>query len=350
MLLFQDMMEHNIRSVCELVGGAHNLIAHVKTHKSEAIIRKQIEFGIEGFKCATLKELEMVLQAGARRAILTYPQVQECKIERLCELNSSYPDAWIATIVSKPVHVDLLASTAARRKQTLRVMLDLDVGMHRTGISFGPDAANLYAKIDADRYLKASGLHLYDGHQNFSDVVRRAAAAQENIESLKEFQQQLESAGLPVDCVVAGGSYSFSYYARTPGMYGSPGTFIYWDTGFSTEMPDMPFRWAALVLTQVVDRYPDEGKITTDLGCKAISTDLVVEERAYLLGQDGSQLILQDEEHGVFRMPGELPAVGDYLLAVPGHVCPTTIRYPGIHVIDTAGDVVDYYLHTARDR
>ena len=33
-----------------------------------------------------------------------------------------------------------------------------------------------------------------------------------------------------------------------------------------------------------------------------------------------------------------------------GHVCPTTIRYPGIHVIDTAGNVIDYYLHTARDR
>ncbi|MCP4048848.1 MAG: D-TA family PLP-dependent enzyme, partial [Gammaproteobacteria bacterium] len=42
MLLFQDMMEHNIRSVCELVGGAQNLMAHVKTHKSEAVIRRQI--------------------------------------------------------------------------------------------------------------------------------------------------------------------------------------------------------------------------------------------------------------------------------------------------------------------
>jgi hypothetical protein len=37
-------------------------------------------------------------------------------------------------------------------------------------------------------------------------------------------------------------------------------------------------------------------------------------------------------------------------LAVPGHICPTTIRYPGIHVVDDAGEVVDYYLHTARDR
>jgi hypothetical protein len=42
----------------------------------------------------------------------------------------------------------------------------------------------------------------------------------------------------------------------------------------------------------------------------------------------------------------------DYSVAdpVPGHICTTTIRYPGIHVLDTAGEVVDYYLHTARDR
>jgi len=38
------------------------------------------------------------------------------------------------------------------------------------------------------------------------------------------------------------------------------------------------------------------------------------------------------------------------LLAAPGHVCPTTIRYPGSYVLDGQGEVVDYYPHTARDR
>jgi D-serine deaminase-like pyridoxal phosphate-dependent protein len=155
---------------------------------------------------------------------------------------------------------------------------------------------------------------------------------------------------MSVPYVVAGSSFSFPYYARTEGMYGSPGTFVYWDQGFRTQMPDMPFRCAALVLTQVVDRYPDVGTITTDLGYKAISSDLSLEERAFLLGMDTAELISQSEEHGVFRVSGELPPVGAYLLAVPGHICPTTIRYPGIHVIDSAGEVVDYYLHTARDR
>jgi D-serine deaminase-like pyridoxal phosphate-dependent protein len=350
MLLFQDMLEHNIRSVCELVGGGENLMVHVKTHKSAAVARKQIELGIAGFKCATLKELEMVLAAGARKAILSYPQVQARKIERLCDLTASCPDAWIATIASSPVHIEVLATVAERREQSLRVMLDLDTGMHRTGIGFGPDAANLYQQIDAHPLLEPAGFHLYDGHDNFSDLVQRAAAAQRNIESLQEFQRQIESAGMPVPYVVAGSSFSFAYYARTEGMYGSPGTFVYWDTGFGTAMPDMPFRCAALILTQVVDRYPDAGTITTDLGYKAICGDIPLEERASLLGHDGAQLILQDEEHGAFRIPGELPQVGDYLLAVPGHACPTTIRYPGVHVIDTGGNVIDYYLHTARDR
>lgn len=350
MLIFRDAMEHNISEVCELVGGGQNLIAHVKTHKSVAVVRKQIELGIAGFKCATLKELQMVLQAGATKAILSYPQCQEIKIERLCDLTSSNPDAWIAAIVSSPFHLNVLSTVATRRAQTLRVMLDLDAGMHRTGIDFGPDATKLYQEIDAHPFLVPSGFHLYDGHDHFSDVDRREAEAQRHIKSLQDFREQIESAGMPVPNVVAGGSFSFAYYARTDGIYGSPGTFIYWDAGYRKDMPDMPFRCAALILTQVVDRFPDSGTITTDLGCKGVSSDLLLGERAFLLGHDTAKLVSQSEEHGVFRVEGELPHVGDYLLAVPGHICPTTIRYPGSHVIDSAGEVVDYFLHTARDR
>jgi len=124
MLLFEDMMEHNIRAVCEMVGGGQNLIAHVKTHKSEAVARKQVQVGMAGFKCATLKELETVLQAGAQKAILSYPQVQERKIERLCDLASAYPNAWIATIVSTPVS----PRRASYRRRTPRTVARRDAG------------------------------------------------------------------------------------------------------------------------------------------------------------------------------------------------------------------------------
>jgi len=350
MLLFQDVIEHNIQSVCQLVGGGENLIAHVKTHKSEAIARRQVERGIAGFKCATLKELEMVLDAGASKAILAYPQCQEMKIERLFDLHTAYPNAWIAAIVSRPFHLDVITKIADRREQSLNVMLDVDVGMRRTGIGVSDEAAQLYRDVHAHPLLTAAGFHVYDGHDNFSDVTLREAKAAGHIAAVLTFRQAMEASGIPVPCIVGGGSWSFQFYARTEGIYGSPGSFIYWDAGYSTAMPDLPFKWAALVLTQVVDRYPDNGTITTDLGCKGISSDLALEERAFLLGHDTAELVSQSEEHGVFRLSGKLPQVGDYLLAVPGHICPTTIRYPGSHVLDASGKVVDYYVHTARYR
>lgn len=350
MLLFQDALNHNIRSACELAGGGHNLMAHVKTHKSADVARRQITLGIGGFKCATLKELEMVLEAGALKAILAYPQCQKSKVERLCDLTLRYPQAWVSAIASSSLHVDVLAEVCTRRRQPLRVMLDIDAGMHRTGIATGPEAMKLYRRIAAHAFLEPAGLHLYDGHETFSDVVQREAAANKHIKVLKDLQHHLESEGTRVPYIVAGCSFSFPYYARAEGMHGSPGTFVYWDWGFRTAMPDMPFRFAALILTQVIDRYPDFGLITTDLGYKAVSSDLPLEERACLLGNDTAELVSQSEEHGVFRVLDDLPNVGDYLLAVPGHICPTTIRYPGVHVIDSAGETVDYYLHTARDR
>ena len=350
MIVYRDLVSHNIRSVCEVANGGQNLFTHVKTHKSLAITRMQIAMGIDQFKCATLTELEMILQAGARRAILAYPLTQKCKIERLLELAAIYPDPWIATIASSPIHLEMLGDVAARRGQRQPVMLDLDDGMHRTGIRMDRDAVKLYQEIDRHPFLEAAGLHLYDGHDSFCDVNQRAEAALRHIGALRDFRRLIESAGMPVPFIVAGGAYSFAYYARAEGMYGSPGSFIYWDQRCRSDMPDMPFRNAALILAQVVDRHPGQGTFTTDLGYKNICSDQPIEARVRLLGHETASLFMHNEEFGVFRVAGDVPAIGTFLLAVPGHIGPTTVRYPGGYVIDSEGAVVDYYEHTARDR
>jgi D-serine deaminase-like pyridoxal phosphate-dependent protein len=350
LLVFEEHVDHNIERAVKLAGGAQNLFTHAKTHKSESITRKQIDAGIDSFKVATLRELEMVLRAGARRAILAYPLAQASKVESLLSLVERYPDRWIATIAGSGSHVELLGSVVGRRGKCLRVMLDLDPGMHRTGIAIGDEAAGLYRQIHATPSLEAAGLHWYDGQDTFRDPGLRAAAAQRNIDSLRAFRRSLEGAGMPVPCVVGGGGYSFMYYARTEGMHGSPGSFIYWDALCQADLSDMGFRNAALVLTQVVDRHPGRGTVTTDLGSKAICTDQRMEERVRLVGCEAAELILHNEEYGVFRIQGELPAIGTCLLAIPGHIGPTVACYPGSHVIDSAGKVVAYYRHTARDR
>jgi len=350
MMVFQARLEDNITALCELVGGGQHLMVHVKTHKSEAVTRQQIEAGIAGFKCATLRELEMVLEAGAAEAILAYPMAQAIKARRYCEVAGSHDRARVHATVSTSLHVELIEEAAAACSQQVSVMLDLDVGMHRTGIGVGEGAVALYRQIAAAPHLEPGGLHLYDGHEHIQDPATRQAATGRHIERVQQLKAELESAGMAVPRVVGGGSFSFPYYARTEGWHGSPGTCVYWDTGYADSMPDMPFSYAALVLLQVVDRHPEEGTVTTDLGCKAIAGDPPTQKRARLVSQPEARLLLQNEEHGIFAWPGDLPEVGTYLLAVPGHVCPTTIRYPGSLVVDEAGEVVDFYPHTARDR
>ncbi len=272
------------------------------------------------------------------------------ELERLCDLGAAHPEATICAIASSDRHLTFLSEVAADRALALDVRIDLDVGMHRTGVAPGEEAQALYRAIDRDSHLQAAGFHVYDGHEHVSDPTARAAAAERHIADLQQMRQGLEASGVAVPHIVGGGSFSFAYYARTQGMKGSPGTGVYWDSGYAGQMPDMPFQFAALILTQVVDAHAERGTITTDLGYKGISADLPLERRVRLMGHEESKLLMQNEEHAVFDWSGERPEVGTYLLAVPGHVCPTTIRYPGSYVVDPSGAVVDYYPHTARDR
>ena len=347
MLVFADPLDNNIAVVAELAGGAENLIVHVKTHKSEAVARKQLAAGVAGFKCATLKELELALAAGAKEAILAYPLVQKIKVQRFAELARG--TAKVSAIASASAHVQVLGDVASERGQALRVMIDIDAGMHRTGVSL-EDAAELYREIARHPQLEPGGLHIYDGHEHLAELGPRQAAASRHIDDANELKRALEEEGMPVPRIVRGSTFSFAYYARAEGMHGSPGTCIYWDTGYGGALEDMPFKWAALVLTQVVDRHAGAQTITTDLGLKAISDDGPVPRRATLLQNREAEMLGQNEEHGIFHWPDPQPEIGTYLLAVPGHVCPTTIRYPGSYVIDAEGQIADYYPHSARDR
>lgn len=350
MLIYRDAVERNIAALCALVGGGRNLLVHAKTHKSPEVARMQLAAGIAGFKTATLAELAMVLEAGAEVAVLAYPLLQQAKIERFAELSAAYQGARVYGVVSRPLHLERLEAVARRRGARLRVLLDVDVGMTRTGVPAGPAAESLYRALHDSEWLLAGGLHAYDGHDHEPDPGKRAALAAAHIGELKALRDHIAARGWSQELIVGGGSFSFPYWAREAGMLGSPGTTIYWDARYRALLPDLPFEWAAFVLTEVIDVYPEQGRFTTDLGNKAVAADPPLAERAHLPAFPEARLLTHSEEHGVFETPGDLPALGSLLLAVPGHVCPTTIKYPYSLWIDGDGRVAGRNEHAARDR
>ena len=350
LVVFENKLEENIRALVQQVGGGANLMPHVKTHKSTEILKRQMAAGIRKFKCATLKECEMVARKGADELLLAYPLAQRRKIERFLAMQEQYAHTKWSTLASSPVHLELLSQAATGAQATVSVMVDLDVGMHRTGIDPGEPAFRLSLEIARMPALTFGGLHAYDGHNNQTDPTDRETAAQKALSIVRTLQQQLEQEGVETPSIVMGGSPCYPYYARERGIVGSPGTVVYWDATYMHQMPDMPFRCAALVLTQVVDTNPALGLATLDLGSKAICSDKETAGRAEFPGYPNVSLVKQNEEHGVVKTNDHELSIGDYLLAIPGHVCTAVARYPGAFLLDSDGNVNGWIENDARDR
>ena len=349
-LVYQDLVHHNIREALRICGSGERMVPHFKTHKSAEVLKLQMEAGITAFKVSTVKEAEVVAENGVQEIIVAYPIPHPKKLERLMLLKKRYPEADIKVIACTPQHLEVMSQVAIAHKQELGVYMDLDPGEHRTGVQPGEAAGRFYAEIAKTPGLKPAGIHAYDGGVgNSPEPGPREAIVKENIEKIRDAIDRAERQGLDVPDVVAGGSWSFSFYAAEGDIRVSPGKWIYWDL-MNCIMTDLDFKLAGVVLGQVVDRHVPQDTVTTDLGIKGISHDPPLARRLRVVGQEQMELVSQSEEHGVIKQNGAALDVGDFFIAQPGHVCSTTVKFPYALVVDSEGEIVGQYNHQARDR
>jgi D-serine deaminase-like pyridoxal phosphate-dependent protein len=220
----------------------------------------------------------------------------------------------------------------AKAGERLEVLLDIDVGQHRTGIPPGPGAIMLYRKLAKASPLIAGGLHVYDGHVNQTDTGARAKACAEAFAPVWELRDKLLAEGLPVPKIVAGGTPTFPIHAARRDVECSPGTTALWDASYAAKLPDLEFSNAAVLLTRVVSK-PGRNRVCIDLGHKAVASEMP-HPRVVFPDFPDAQFISHSEEHLVFESPGAARlAVGDELLGVPWHVCPTLALHAEATVI-----------------
>src|SRR5262249_47676506 len=146
---------------------------HVKTHKLGPLVAMHLKHGIRRFKCATIAEAEMVAAAGADDVLLAYQPVGPA-VARLVTLAQQYPHTRFSVIADDAGAIDAIARAAEAAGVTVPVLLDLDVGMHRTGIPPGAESRALYRALAARRGIVPGGLHAYDGHLRDADPAVRA--------------------------------------------------------------------------------------------------------------------------------------------------------------------------------
>lgn len=347
LLLYRERIEHNLKLMIEIAGGAQRLRPHVKTHKLGPLVKRQIELGITKYKCATIAEAEMCAQSGAPDVLLAMPCVG-INAHRLAELAVKYPGTAFSTIADDEETIRFIAAGAQQHRVTLGVYLELDCGMARTGIVPGERAAYLAKVIRDVPRLEFAGLHAYDGHIHDKDVDVRRKRCEEAFAPILEFRRELQSSGIIVKELVAGGSPTFPFHAKCDDRTCSPGTTVLWDFGYGDRCADMPFLPAAVLLTRVIS-VPGTSRLTLDLGHKSVAAENP-HPRVRFEELPDTKALMQSEEHLVLEVeqPGRF-LIGQALHGIPLHVCPTVALHGEAVVID-GGKVVDRWPIPARNR
>lgn len=310
----------NLRAVLERTAGPGRWRPHVKTAKVPEAMALFVDEGIRRFKCATLREAEVLgrlLAGGAGGDVLLAHHLHGPALDRLAKIAQATPGVVFSTLVESVEQVVDVPPEVG-------IFVDLDLGMHRTGAPLTAARA-----ISAAAGPRLRGLHAYDGHRHEADPAERRRLVHAGYDELAALVRQLSAAGIEVAEVISAGTPAFPAALEHPGLATlpgtvhrvSPGTVVYHDLRSTAQNPDLPAEFAATVLTRVAS-LPGEDRFTCDAGSKAIEAaapDMI----ATALEIPGARCLGQSEEHTVFRTEGDKPERGALLRLVPGHVCPT---------------------------
>jgi D-serine deaminase-like pyridoxal phosphate-dependent protein len=321
LLVYPERVEENIRRMIAIAGGVDRLRPHMKTSKLPEVVRMHLDQGITRYKVATVAEAEMAAAAGAPDVLLAYQPVGP-NIRRFIQLITSFPHTVFAALVDDEENARTIAKAARASGVTANLYVDLDIGMHRSGIAPDASAIALYRLLTELPGVRASGLHAYDGHIHDTDPAVRRQRCEEGFLHVRRLRDELTAQRLDVPAVVAGGTPTFPFHAARPDVECSPGTTVFWDLNYTTNLPDMDFLPAVMLLTRVISR-PGPNRICLDLGHKAVASENP-HPRVALMDVPDAKAIGHSEEH----LPLETSrasdlAVGTALYALPWHVCPT---------------------------
>jgi D-threonine aldolase len=348
LVVYPERVKQNIQTAIGMVGDINRLRPHVKTNKSAGAIQLMLEAGIRKFKCATIAEAELLGSCKAPDVLLAY-QPQGPKLQRFVQLIKKYPATLYACLTDNISIATEQAQTFLSAGLTVPVYIDLNIGMNRTGIVAGPGAIELCTFIAQQKSIRLGGIHAYDGHLRSADISERTRQCNEGFKAVEELVKILSSQGIVVPNIVAGGSPAFPIHAKRLGVECSPGTFIYWDKGYSELCPEQVFLPAAVLVTRVIS-LPAPSKITTDLGHKSVASENDIKRRIFLLNADNLMPVSQSEEHLVVETAStHLRKPGDVLYGLPYHVCPTVALYERVYTIEN-GKITGEWKNAARDR
>lgn len=353
LVLDLDIFERNIDAMMTYV--KHHGIGlrpHAKTHKCLTIAKAQIAAGALGVCCAKLGEAEVMGQGGIASVLITSPVVTAQGIARLMALNDIMADLMV--VVDNPENVQVLDAAARAGGKKLKVLVDLDPGLHRTGAHGGEPVLLVGKLVAASEGLILRGIQSYAGQvMHIEDFAERRTKSLAAMKLLGETRDAFKAAGLCTDIITGGGTGSFNIDHEANVLTEiQGGSYIFMDKQYN-DVPmangaPIPFETSLFVQMSVISNNT-KNLVTTDAGFKAFSTDAEPPVLASGAPEGAGYFFFGDEQGGVLMPEGKTLPLGSVLSAVTPHCDPTVNLYDAYHVV--RGDVlVDIWPIEARGR
>lgn len=337
-----DALERNLEVMAKAVEGTGaRLRPHAKSHKCPEIGRRQMALGAVGVCCQKVSEAEAMVAGGINNVLVSNQVVGKPKLDRLAELGR---EAWVGVCVDDAGNVDDLNVAAARAGTKLTVLVEIDVGAGRCGVSPGEAAVALAKHVRASEQLRFGGLQAYQGRaQHIRDFGERRRAVEAAAILTRQTVHALAAEGLSCDIVGGAGTGTYAFETAT-GIYNElqVGSYVFMDADYGRNLgadggPIDDFEQSLYVYTTVMSRPAGE-RAYVDAGLKAFSVDCGMPT---VLDLDGATLERASDEHGalILSRPDGGPKLGDKIRLIPGHCDPTVNLYDWL--VGIRGDRVE---------
>lgn len=325
LLLNAAAFEENLRFMARSVAkSGKSLRPHAKAHKCVEIARRQIAAGAIGVCVATVAEAELMADAGISGLLLTSPLADPRKMARIVQTGAM-------AVADHAAQVEWWNATACAADCELDVLVDLDVGDHRTGASSVEQAVAIAQAIHRASHLRFRGIQGYSvsgSHgASFEERVRISNAA---FHSAIAVRNELASLGIRVEILTGGSTGTWDVDTRIPEVTElQAGSYVMMDLAYGKL--NLPFRNSLTVLATVVSAN-HAGFVTVDAGYKAFSTDRGYGPEAAGMG-GGFAYRWGGDEFGYLDFAERAkPNLGDKIEFIPPHCDPTVNLYDRIYV------------------
>lgn len=297
---------------------------HIKTHRSSELAKLQLSHGAKGVTCAKLGEAEVMCTAGIDDILIAYPIIGTDKCARYADLHARCRS--LRGIVNSAEGAEGLSNAAVKRHKRFEVLLELDGGTGRGGLTPGEPALRFYESIRHLNGIEVVGLLYYPGaiYAEHTDegIERVARKERDDLMSTKEL---LNNSGASIRILSGGNTVSSKVPHCLAGITEvRAGNYIFNDCA-QLNFSRITENDCALRIVSTVICRPNDHTVIIDAGTKTFSSDAFpssLSNYGRIIDYPGLTLYSLNEEHGFIKCEGTMPLkIGDKVAIIPNHAC-----------------------------